>query len=286
MNSYRDEGTVFSSAGNELVGIISRPERVSSTGVLVLVGGPQYRVGSHRHFTLLSRGLADQGIAVMRFDYAGMGDSAGERKEFHEVEEDIRAAIAHFMDEVPELQRIVLWGLCDAASAAMMYAWKYPEVAALVLLNPWVHLGDYSPEVKLSHYYAPLLKGRETWQRIFTGKINVVPALKEFVGDSTLLLKKAAGSSVGMPMRHPFVRAMLEGLEKFSGNSQFVVSGQDLTAREFVSLADNDHRWQSIMNSPAVTVGDIAEADHTFSQYQWQQEVLRLTLQLVHSAEN
>jgi alpha/beta superfamily hydrolase len=45
--------------------------------VLVIVGGPQYRAGSHRQFTLLARSLAEQGFAVLRFDYRGMGDSTG-----------------------------------------------------------------------------------------------------------------------------------------------------------------------------------------------------------------
>ena len=45
-----------------------------ATAVLVVVGGPQVRAGSHRHFVQLARHLATHGHAVMRFDVRGMGD--------------------------------------------------------------------------------------------------------------------------------------------------------------------------------------------------------------------
>ena len=38
-----------------LVGILHNPEQVSTVGVVIVVGGPQYRVGSHRQFTQLAR---------------------------------------------------------------------------------------------------------------------------------------------------------------------------------------------------------------------------------------
>jgi len=50
----------------------------ADTGVLIVVGGPQYRVGSHRQFVMLARFLADHGVPCMRFDYRGMGDVSGE----------------------------------------------------------------------------------------------------------------------------------------------------------------------------------------------------------------
>jgi len=60
--------------------------------VLIIVGGPQYRVGSHRQFVLLARHLAAQGIPVMRFDVRGMGDSKGKPRNFGQLDDDLRAA--------------------------------------------------------------------------------------------------------------------------------------------------------------------------------------------------
>ncbi|KAB8057318.1 hydrolase 1, exosortase A system-associated, partial [Janthinobacterium violaceinigrum] len=58
-----------------LVGILSLPAAPGPRGVLIVTGGPQYRVGSHRQFVLLARALAAQGVPVLRFDLRGMGDS-------------------------------------------------------------------------------------------------------------------------------------------------------------------------------------------------------------------
>ena len=58
MIAYREEGKVFWCGENRLVGVATIPEKGSDVGVLVLVGGPQYRIGSHRQFALLARALA------------------------------------------------------------------------------------------------------------------------------------------------------------------------------------------------------------------------------------
>ena len=75
----------FDLAGESLVGMACVPEQARSIGIIVVVGGPQYRVGSHRQFLLLSRALASAGYPVMRFDYRGMGDSTWRTPELREL---------------------------------------------------------------------------------------------------------------------------------------------------------------------------------------------------------
>jgi dipeptidyl aminopeptidase/acylaminoacyl peptidase len=58
---FSEEAVPFACAGDMLMGILTRPEAPAQTGVVVVVGGPQYRVGSHRQFVLLSRELAAAG---------------------------------------------------------------------------------------------------------------------------------------------------------------------------------------------------------------------------------
>lgn len=60
-----EETTVFACAGDTLLGILARPATPADT-VVVVVGGPQYRAGSHRQFLRLPRALAASGIAVQR----------------------------------------------------------------------------------------------------------------------------------------------------------------------------------------------------------------------------
>src|SRR5690606_31415058 len=109
--------------------------------------------GSHRQFVLLCRHLAAHGIPAMRFDYRGMGDSTGAERGFDTVADDIRAAIDSFIKRVPSIGRVVLWGLCDAASAACLYAPSDERVGGLVLANPWVRTAAGEAKTYLKHYY-------------------------------------------------------------------------------------------------------------------------------------
>ena len=85
LNAIRESALWIDCEGAAMLGVLTQPPRPTVTvriGVLIVVGGPQYRVGSHRQFTLLARRLAAQGYPTLRFDYRGMGDSGGERRRF------------------------------------------------------------------------------------------------------------------------------------------------------------------------------------------------------------
>jgi exosortase A-associated hydrolase 2 len=134
-----EKSIVFPCEQEELAGILHRPEQGSKVGVLIVVGGPQYRVGSHRQFVQLARFLCAQGVPVFRFDYRGMGDSSGDLLGFQGIDVDIRCAIDTFQYHCNAVTDIVIWGLCDAATAAISYAPRDARVKGLVLVNPWVY---------------------------------------------------------------------------------------------------------------------------------------------------
>jgi len=283
MSDYQEQGIVFDCAGNRLLGIVAAPERETDTGVIILVGGPQYRVGSHRQFTLLARRLAAAGIPSLRFDYTGMGDSEGDAREFNDTEQDLSAAIAAFRDTVPSLSKVVIWALCDAASASMMFAHQHDVVRGMVLLNPWVQGLEYSPEVKFAHYYRPLISGRDSWRRLISGEIDVWPALKEFMGTSVGTLAGRLGATFTATSRHSHLDPMREGLTKFRHSILVILSEDDLTAHEFSALVATDSAWGQIMSDPCINVTTVDEADHTFSRKVWQDQVEELTIEYVKS---
>jgi len=147
---------VFTLGADALVGVLSAPDGpASETGLLVVVGGPQVRMGSHRQFVQLTRHLAAHGIAAMRFDVRGMGDSSGEAAGFERLHEDIEAAVSELMRRRPEVKRVALWGLCDGASACLLYLQRKPDarIAGLALLNPWVRSEQTLARARVRHYY-------------------------------------------------------------------------------------------------------------------------------------
>ena len=146
---------LFHCGSDELVGIMHQPTSrpLYLSGVLIVVGGPQYRAGSHRQFVSLARDLAAAGIPAMRFDYRGMGDSSGTPISFEHAEKDIGAAVNLVCHRVKGVQDIFLWGLCDAASANLFYALTDKRITGLVLLNPWCRTEVGEAATDLKYYY-------------------------------------------------------------------------------------------------------------------------------------
>ena len=76
---------VFDSKGQQIVGMLHVPNgRGRFPGALLLHGFTGTKTESHRMFVKLSRRLAEHGIASLRFDFRGSGDSAGEFEEPHD----------------------------------------------------------------------------------------------------------------------------------------------------------------------------------------------------------
>lgn len=267
--SISEEAVVFGFADEQLVGVLARPERgdsaaVSALGVLVVVGGPQYRVGSHRQFLLLARKVAAAGFPVFRFDYRGMGDSGGEKRSFEAVSGDIGAAVDAFLAACPSVKRVVLWGLCDGASASLIYvdASQDSRLAGLVLLNPWVRSEATLAQTHIKHYYGNRLMQKEFWLKLLTGKLQVAKSIRGLM--KSVFLARSAAVQQGGESRS-FQARMAAGWRAFSGDVLLILSGEDYTAMEFTDYVAAHSEWSALIGAENVTRIDVSDADHTFS---------------------
>lgn len=283
-----ERAIVFGCQGEELLGILHGGCLEAKVGVLVIVGGPQYRVGSHRQFVLLARALASAGIPVFRFDYRGMGDASGDLRSFERVGNDIRAAIDSFMEVTPGLAQVVLWGLCDAASAAIDYAWRDDRVAGMVLLNPWVRTEEGLAKAYLKHYYLQRVCSLEFWSKVLRGRVDPLASLR-----SLLSMFKSVASRHGGPSQNggvnsvacvrfddtqlapgqPLPARMAEGWKRFAGSVLLFLSGDDLTAAEFSNAVSVSSDWKGLLDRDNVLVQRIQGANHTFSRSDWRASV-------------
>ncbi len=272
--NYTEQALLFSCAGESLVGIVASPAgELARKGVLIIVGGPQYRVGSHRQFVLLSRTLAEAGFPVMRFDCRGMGDSTGGIRDFEHINADIAAAIDAFGTSCPQLEQIVLWGLCDAASASLLYwdATQDARVTGVVMLNPWVRTEAGLAKTHLKHYYGQRLLQADFWRKLLTGNLGLGRSLKDLMANIRSAGQNSRSTSSDQML--PFQKRMARGLESFGGAALLILSGNDLTAKEFSEALKTDRAWHASLQRGHVAFVDIEDADHTFSSAVWRNSV-------------
>ncbi len=274
--NYTEEATSFACAGEMLLGILARPETPAQTGVLVIVGGPQYRVGSHRQFVLLSRTLAAAGYPVLRFDYRGMGDSEGKPRDFLALTADITAAIDALYERVPSLKKVALWGLCDGASSALIYYHETsdPRVHQLCLLNPWVRSEVSLARTKVKHYYAQRLMQKHFWLKLLAGKV-MLGAISSLAKDLGMW---ASGSAWPAPKDHSFQKKMAAAWAIFPGKILLILSCDDYVAKEFLEYASRNPDWKSALKNPNLVRHTLQGADHTFSTAKSRAMVDDLTL--------
>lgn len=281
--SFAERIAVVDCHGERLIGILAEAAEPCKVGILVVVGGPQYRVGSHRQFVLLARKLASEGVPVMRFDGRGMGDAAGPMRSFEELGPDIAAAIDALIAACPEIEQVVLLGLCDAASAALSYwqATRDPRVAGMVLLNPWVRSPASIARTQIKHYYGKRLLESAFWKKLARGDVDVAEAIRG-VKRSVATVIAHRNDNAAAEHSVTFQDRMADGLRAFPGPVLLILSSRDLTAREFVDFARSHPRWAGLLDQPNILRHEIDEADHTFSSAQWRGQVEAITLGWLH----
>jgi exosortase A-associated hydrolase 1 len=207
-----------------------------------------------------------------------MGDSTGELRDFEGVNEDVGAAIDAFQAHCPELERIVLWGLCDAATASLLY-WdltRDARVGGQVLLNPWVRSEATLARTHIRHYYGQRLLQAEFWHKLLRGKLGIRRALQG-LATSWLRARKTSGDP-SADAALPFQKRMMRALEGFPKPTLLILSSDDYTAKEFLEACQSDAQATRALAGTQLTRVDVPGADHTFSSRDLRQAVEAATL--------
>jgi amino acid adenylation domain-containing protein len=139
---------------HQLFSCYHHPDSSVTKNVAVLLCNPvgQEYIKSHRSFVQLAIRLADAGFPVMRFDYFGTGDSAGdfEETDIDHLRQDIWDAIEELKSKSNK-QIFCLAGLRLGATMAAMVAMDRSDIDSLMLWEPVMEGHRYIEELKISH---------------------------------------------------------------------------------------------------------------------------------------
>ena len=199
------------------------------TGLLIVTGGNEVRAGAYSGQASLAHDIAEAGFPVFRFDRRGVGDSEGENRGFRKSRKDLRAALEAFRAISPQLERVVGFGNCDAASALMLAGGAGCD--SLVLSNPWTIEGDDGsaapPPDAIRARYLEKLKNPAEVLRLVKGGVDLrklgrglIQATKSNAPQGTL------------------AQELAEGISDFEGKVTFLLATADRTAQVFESNWD------------------------------------------------
>ncbi len=216
-----------------------------TAGLLIVSGGNELRAGAFSGQSRLAARLAAAGCQVLRFDRRGVGDSSGHNAGFRGSAADIAAALAAFRREMPQMQRVVGFGICDAASALVLAGGAGCD--GLVLANPWTIEGADSlpPPAAIRSRYREKLRDPKELLRLLSGKVSLRG-----------LVRGMAGALRPAPPPTTLASEIAGGLATFGGPVRILLAGRDRTAQVF------EAGW----DSADPRIARCPEASHAFAE--------------------
>jgi pimeloyl-ACP methyl ester carboxylesterase len=302
--------------GAKLHGMLHEPDPRIARGVCLLLLSPgiKGRVGPHRLYLKMADRLVGMGFHVLRFDFAGLGDSEGAIDEsvlahvYNSIQSgryvgDTIAAMDWMMHECG-VDRFVGSGLCGGSITALLAGAGDQRVRSMLALSiptvldggeaNWGRFATDRQLVDVRRGYLMRLVKPDAWRRLLTGKTNyrtlwrsLRSALPRTVGNSPAAA--APVKSVAPPpddTNPKFAPAFLRFLRS-KRPMLLVFSGGDRLQWDFEEkfVARNRSHLESLAS--CYEVRTIANANHILSDPAWVRELLDLAagwLDRVHPA--
>ncbi|HKE49019.1 MAG TPA: alpha/beta fold hydrolase [Rhodanobacteraceae bacterium] len=224
----------FGNSDRQLYGVYHAAQSGPGRPIGVVLCSPfgAEAIRAHRILRVLAERLARAGAHVLRFDYRGTGDSAGDGSDvdLEQWQGDIASADAELRD-MSGVTRVIWIGLRLGASLAMLAARKPPAgLAGLVLWEPVVRGKDYLAELDRMHHAFMINELDETWERI---------AARNRQRSKGVRTLEALGFEIGAPLEQALEALDLAKVEKLSAKRVFVVGGEQpaVTAELMAHLA-------------------------------------------------
>ncbi len=249
-----------------------------STALLIVSGGNEIRSGAHGGMAHLALTISEHGFPVLRYDRRGIGESTGQNRGFLDSAEDIAAASRFFRHEQPQVETIIAFGNCDAATALALFG---PEagIDGYILANPWViepagepDTGEPMPSsAAIRSRYWDRIRNPRTIIDLLSGKIDFKKLLKGLKQAS----RSEENSALSLRLR--------EALSRLNGNTRILLAKRDTTARAFIAAWESKD-FESLRRDTDISVEVHDTASHSFADEEARNWLTKKILEGLRSA--
>jgi hypothetical protein len=169
------ERTLLFGDSKSLVGVLTEPAEggvADRPAVVFLNAGILHRVGPNRLHVRLARVLAEEGLASLRFDHSGIGDSRprGGGISFARAACDETRQAMDLLAASCGARSFVLAGICSGADNALRAASQDQRVAGAVLIEAYTVPGRGF----LVYSYRDKILSLRSWWRLLRGKSELL----------------------------------------------------------------------------------------------------------------
>jgi pimeloyl-ACP methyl ester carboxylesterase len=221
--------------GTGLHGLLTLPRDGRADGLAVLFcnTGGDPRAGIGRLAVQAGRELAEAGVASLRFDFAGLGDSpmpaGGQRSHVYEQDrrEDMEAAIAFLAAQ--GFGRVAVFGICSGAYHALHAALRDGRVDGVFAVNPLrlVWTGEEIVFGDRATAYVDKLGDLSTWKRLASGRIQVATVARTLRAKLQAYVAAQARSGPAGELRKGLARLSARG-----GRLHLLIGAEDASLDE------------------------------------------------------
>lgn len=263
-NKEERECVTLINQGKKIFGVLHYPHAIKEpvAAVLICSGFAGNKCGKFRVFVTLAQELAKQGIAVLRFDYRGTGDSEGEYSDIT-IESQISDVLLclNYLKENPKIDasRIGILGRSLGGMIAILAANQFPHLKSIAL---WAPVFTSQPWKKL---FESLRSQNGSMVEHFSRLPVNVPAMpgKEFLKQFFQVdLLKELDQIAHIPLLH--IHGKQDEFVKFEQAIEYENACKKYSKTSFIQLPNSNHDF-SIAEEREIAI---------MKTYQWFKENL------------
>ena len=288
----------FGPAGMFFGAFTKAPERAPTTAFLFLNSGYDHSIGWGRSTVDFARALAAAGIASLRMDVAGLGESRlwpGQAPQVLYSDrqlDDVRAAVDWLVGE-HGVERVLLVGRCSGAYLALIAAQADPRIKGAVAINTRRVVWDPDEDVEETlrepiqtlETYRRKMVDRQMLKRLVTGDLPLSRVMRRLYGAVSRALDRKLATVLRGYSRHfrlaRIVKKRFSTLRDRGVSVSLVFCEGDRGLGDIAAWFGDD--FSGLRAYSNVTLSMIESADHNLTPPPARAEVLDLLVRFATS---